>query len=142
MHLWLKAFHLIAMVAWFAGMFYMFRLFVYHVEHRDSPDNVELMKFAALRLYRVITTPAMIATWLIGVAMLALNPSWLQQPWLLAKLLLVLGLSGYHGYIGRVRRRFAADDLFLSSRQCRLRNEIPTLFLIAIVLLAVLRPGA
>lgn len=140
MHLWLKAFHLIAMVAWFAGMFYMFRLFVYHVEHRDHPQVVELMKFAAGRLYRVIITPAMIATWVFGLAMLATAPAYLQQPWMWAKLVLVLGLSGYHGYLGKVRRRFAADDLYLDSRQCRIRNEVPTVFLIAIVLLAVLRP--
>ena len=69
------------------------------------------------------------------------NPVFLQAPWMLVKLGLVVGLAGYHGYVGWIRRRFAADDVFLSSGQCRLRNEIPTVFLIAIVLLAVLRPG-
>jgi len=141
MHLWLKALHLIAMVAWFAGMFYMFRLFVNQVEHRHEPESVAMLKGMAERLYRIIITPAMIATWLFGLAMLAWTPAHLSQPWLWAKLALVLGLSGYHGYVGRVRRRFAADDLYLSSRQCRIRNEIPSLFLVAIVLLAVLRPG-
>ncbi len=139
--LWLMALHLIAMVAWFAGLFYMFRLFVYHVENRDKPETAAVLKTMAARLYRMIVTPAMLATWVFGLAMLAWTPAYLSQPWLIAKLVLVLGLSGYHGYIGAVRRRFAADDLFLTSRQCRIRNEIPLLFLIAIVLLAVLRPG-
>ena len=142
MHLWLKAGHLIAMVAWFAGMFYMFRLFVNQVENADKPDAVAMLIGMAERLYRIILTPAMIATWVLGLAMLALNPAYLSQPWLIAKLVLVLGLSGYHGYVGRVRRRFANGDLYLTSRQCRIRNEIPSAFLIAIVLLAVLRPGS
>lgn len=141
MHLWLKAFHLIFMVAWFAGMFYMFRLFVYHAENQDKPEVVATLKTMAERLYKVINTPAMIATWVFGLGMLISTPELLRQPWLQAKLVLVLGLSGYHGYQGAIRRRFANDDVCLTSRQCRIRNEIPTVFLIAIVLLAVFRPG-
>ena len=140
LHPWLKALHLVAMVAWFAGLFYMFRLFVYHVERAHQQDAADLMKFAAERLYRIIATPAMLATWFFGLSMLIATPSLLSQGWLQLKLLLLLGLTGYHAYVGRVRRRFAADDFYLTSRQCRIRNEIPTLFLIAIVLLAVLRP--
>jgi putative membrane protein len=142
MQLWLKALHLIAMVAWFAALFYMFRLFVYHVENRDDHGTAATLKTMAERLYRVIGTPAMLATWGFGLAMLVNTPAFLRSPWLVAKLMLVLGLTGYHVYVGRVRTRFAADDVFLTSRQCRIRNEIPTLFLIAIVLLAVLRPGS
>ena len=141
MQLWLKAFHLISMVAWFAGMFYMFRLFVYHAENVDDPKTSAVLKTMAHRLYRVITTPAMIATFVFGGAMLVWTPAYLRAPWMIAKLALVLGLAGYHGYVGRVRRRFAADDVYLSSRQCRIRNEIPTLFLVAIILVAVLKPG-
>ncbi len=140
--LWLKALHLIAVVAMFAGLFYMFRLFVYHAENVGKPEVTDVLKSMALRLYRVITTPALIATFVFGLGMIALQPAYLSLGWFQAKLVLVLGLAGYHGYVGRVRRRFAADDVYLTSRQCRLRNEIPTLFLIAIVLLAVLRPVA
>lgn len=140
--LWLKALHLIAVVAWFAGLFYMFRLFVYHAENAAKPEVTEVLKTMAGRLYRVITTPALIASFVFGLGMVALQPGYLSLGWFQAKLGLVLGLAGYHGYVGRVRRRFAADDVYLTSRQCRLRNEIPTLFLIAIVLLAVLRPLA
>ncbi len=142
MYLWLKAFHLIAMVAWFAGMFYMFRLFVNQVEHRDEPDTTAALKDMAERLYRIIITPAMVATFVFGLSMIALHPELLRARWMIAKLVLVLGLAGYHGYVGRVRRRFAADDLYLTSLQCRVRNEVPSAFLIAIVLLAVLRPGS
>ncbi len=140
--LWLKALHLIAVVAWFAGLFYMFRLFVYHAENAEKPEVTDVLKSMAWRLYRVITTPALIATFVFGLGMIALHPAYLNLGWFQAKLALVLGLAGYHGYVGRVRRRFAADDVYLTSRQCRVRNEIPTLFLIAIVLLAVLRPLA
>lgn len=141
MHLWLKALHLIAMVAWFAGLFYMFRLFVYHAENADKPETAAVLKVMAERLYRVITTPAMVATFVFGLGMLVTQTAFLGQLWLQVKLALVLALAGYHGYVGSVRRRFAAGDVYLSSRQCRVRNEVPTLFLIAIVLLAVLRPG-
>ena len=140
LRLWLKALHLIFMVAWFAGLFYAFRLFVYHAENRDEPAATAVLKLMARRLYRAIMTPAMIATLLFGVAMLVATPDFLRQPWLHAKLLLVLGLVGYHLFVGRVRRRFERDDVFLTPRQCRLLNEVPTLFLIATVLLAVLRP--
>ena len=140
--LWLKALHLIAVVAWFAGLFYMFRLFVYHAENAAKPEVTDVLKTMAGRLYRVITTPALIASFVFGLGMVALQPGYLSLGWFQAKLGLVLGLAGYHGYVGRVRRRFAADDVYLTSRQCRIRNEVPTLFLIAIVLLAVLRPLA
>jgi putative membrane protein len=141
MQLWLKAFHLVAMVAGFAALFYMFRPFVYHAENRDEPETAAVLKTMAERLYRIIGTPAMVATWVFGLAMLVNMPSFLRAPWLHAKLLLVVGLTGYHFYLGYVKRRFAANDIYLTSRQCRMRNEIPTLFLVGIVLLAVLRPG-
>lgn len=141
MILWLKAFHLIAMVAWFAGLFYMFRLFVNRVEQRDDEAVSAVLQVMAERLYRIITTPAMVATLLFGLSMLVANPAYLGLHWLQLKLVLVAGLVGYHVYVGRVLRRFAAGDLYLTSRQCRIRNEIPTPFLVAIVLLAVLRPS-
>jgi putative membrane protein len=138
--LWLKAGHLIALVAWFAGLFYMFRLFVNRVENADHPEVSAVLQRMAERLYRIITTPAMWATLAFGVSMLVANPGYLGLLWIQLKLPLVAMLVGYHVYVGRVLKRFGADDLYLSSRQCRIRNEIPTPLLIAIVLLAVLRP--
>ena len=140
MLLWLKALHLIAMVAWFAGLFYMFRLFVNQVENRADPNVSAVLQRMAERLYRIITTPAMIATLLFGLSMLLATPGYLTQAWLQLKLVAVGGLVAYHLYVGRVLRRFARGDLYLTSRQCRMRNEIPTPLLILIVLLAVWRP--
>jgi putative membrane protein len=140
MLLWLKALHLIFVVAWFAGLFYMFRLLVYQVENRDKPEVLAVLRHMAERLYHVITTPAMVATLIFGLSMLAVNPDYLTARWMGVKLVGVAGLVAYHLYVGRVRRRFEAGDFYLTSRQCRLRNEIPSVFLIAIVLLAVLRP--
>jgi putative membrane protein len=138
---WLKALHLIAMVAWFAGVFYMFRLLVYQAENRESHEVQALLVVMASRLYRAITVPAMLATLVFGLGMLASNPDYLRLGWMWLKLSLVLALVGYTLYIGRVRKRFESGDVFLTPRQCRVRNEVPLLFLIAIVLLAVLRPG-
>ena len=140
MILWLKALHLIFAIAWFAGLFYMFRLFVYHAENRDRAEVAEVLVVMASRLYRVITTPAAVASVVFGVGMLVWTPAYLDAGWFRAKLVLLAGLVAYHLYIGHVRRRFAAGDVYLTSRQCKIRNEIPTLFLIGIVILAVIRP--
>lgn len=140
MLLWIKALHLISMVAWFAGLFYMFRLLVYQVENRERDEVVAVLRVMSERLLRVITTPAMLATLIFGLGLLVLNPAYLTLPWIHVKLTLVAGLVGYHMYVARVRRRFELGDFYLTPAQCRVRNEIPTLFLIAIVLLAVLRP--
>lgn len=137
---WFKAFHLIAMVAWFAGLFYMFRLLVYHAENADAPDVSVVLKTMARRLFFQITTPAMVATLVFGGAMLAIQPAYLRQGWLELKLVFVAGLLAYHAYVGYVRARFEAGDVYLTPRQCRLRNELPLLGLVPIVLLAVLRP--
>jgi putative membrane protein len=137
---WQKALHLISVIVWFAGLFYMFRLFAYHTENADKPEVVEVLKTMENRLYRAIITPSLIATFFLGLWMIADNPGYLSKGWFRVKLVLVFGLAGYHGYMGRVRRRYSADDVYLTSAQCRIRKEIPTLFLIAIVLVAVLRP--
>lgn len=140
MYIWMKSLHIIAMVTWFAGLFYMFRLFVYHSENKDDESRVEMLKIMEKRLYYIITEPAMIVTWVFGLMTLYNAQHLLITPWFHVKLTLVLLLTGYHHYIGKVLRRFAADDVYLSSKQCRIRNEVPTFFLIAIVLLAFLKP--
>lgn len=140
MYLWIKALHLIAMVAWFAGLFYMFRLFVYHAENHKSPQVTALLKVMARRLYYFITFPAMGATLIFGITLLVLQPEVMRFGWIHAKLTLLVLLVGYHHYIGFVRKRFARDQIILSARACRILNEVPTIFLIAIILLAVLRP--
>jgi putative membrane protein len=140
MYLWLKALHIISLVAWFAGLFYMFRLFVYHTENKDSAEVTTLLKTMARRLYFFITMPAMVGTLGFGILLIFENPDLLKMKWLHWKFLLLLGLFHYHFYIGKVLRRFAKDDVYLTSKQCRIRNEVPTFFLITIVLLAILKP--
>lgn len=137
---WFKALHIIAMVAWFAGLFYMFRLYVYHSENKDNLDITNLLKVMERRLYRYITIPAMIATWIFGLVMLTMNTGYFTFGWVHAKLTLVVGLTVYTFYIGSVLKKFANDNVYLTSKQCRVRNEIPTLFLILIVVLATIRP--
>lgn len=140
MYLTTKALHLIAMVTWFAGLFYMFRLFVYHVENQDKPAAVNMLKVMEGRLYKIITVPGMVATFIFGVAMLVMNPGWMKFGWVHAKLTLAILLAGYTGFVGRTRRRFAADDICYTSKQCRWLNEVPTVFLVLMILLAVFRP--
>ena len=141
MYFWVKAFHIIAMVTWFAGLFYMFRLFVYHTENKDNKEKVELLKVMEYRLYTYITRPGMIATWILGLATLSQCTHLLKTPWFHIKFVLLLLLSGYHEFVGKTLKRYAADDVCYTSKQCRILNEVPTLFLISIVLLAILKPS-
>lgn len=134
-----KAMHLIAMVAWFAGIFYMFRLFVYHTENKDKPEITALLKIMARRLYYYITVPAMVATFVFGLLMPILNPYLWKQPWFHVKLTLVILLAGYTGYVGKTRRRYEKDDVYLTSKQCRILNEVPTIFLILIIFVVIFR---
>lgn len=138
--LWLKALHLIAMVAWFAGLFYLPRLFVYHA---DATDNISIERFKVMerRLYRGIMNPAMIATLVFGIWMLVIGwPVYKSMGWLHLKLTLIVLLIGYHHVCGAYLKKFARDANKHSAKFYRWFNEIPTVFLIAIVILAVVRP--
>lgn len=139
LYLSMKALHLIFMVAWFAGLFYMFRLFVYHTENADKPDAVKMLKVMENKLYKIITVPAMVLTFIFGISMIVLNPGLMQQGWMHGKLTLVILLAGYTGFIGRTRRKYANDEIVYTSKQCRWLNEVPTFFLLTIVFLAVFR---
>ena len=134
-----KALHLVAMVTWFAGLFYMFRLFVYHVENSSNPEIHSLLSIMEKKLYYYITWPGMLATLAFGICLVVTLDISFLEPWLLIKLALILTLVFYHLYIGYVRKRFLQNNFFLSSKQCRVRNEVPTLFLILIVFTAVCR---
>lgn len=136
----IKALHIIAVVCWFAGLFYLPRLFVYHVKAADNAHSDALLQVMEFKLYRYITTPAMVATWLLGGAMIVLNPALLSGGWLHAKLLLVVVLSGYHGSLGVLRKKFAAGQNTRSEKFFRWYNEIPTLVLVAVVFLVVMKP--
>lgn len=136
--LMIKAFHIIAMVAWFAGLFYLPRLFVYHA---DDLHNRHFKKMES-RLYYGITWPSALLTTLLGFALIVLNPYYLKAGWLHTKLLFVSFLWIYHFSCGHFLKRFAKDKNEKSALFFRFFNEIPTLLLIVIVLLAVLKPSS
>ncbi len=138
--LWLKAFHLIAVICWFAAIFYLPRLFVYHAMAEDqvSRDRFKLME---RKLYRGIMNPSMIATLVLGIWMLTLNWDYYKtQGWLHAKLALVVLLIGYHHVCLAYLKKFAADANTKSDRFYRIFNEVPVLLLVVIVILAVVKP--
>ncbi len=139
MYEWIKAFHLIAVIAWMAGMLYLPRLFVYHCAAEKGSVQSETFKVMERRLLRAIINPAMIATWLFGLT-LAWMGHWFGSGWLQAKLALVLLLSGLHGLFARWVKAFAADSNQHSQKFYRIINEVPTVLLIAIVILAVVKP--
>jgi protoporphyrinogen IX oxidase len=136
--LWLKAFHVIGVVAWFAGLFYLPRLYVYHA---DAIDSTGIERFAVMerRLFAIMTIGAAVAVG-FGAAMLAAAPGYLGMHWLQVKLLFVLLVIAYHGFCYSLMRAFAQNRNTHSARWYRGFNEVPSLLLIAIVLLAVLKP--
>jgi protoporphyrinogen IX oxidase len=144
MYEWVKAFHIIAVIAWMAGMLYLPRLFVYHCAAEKGSVQSETFKVMERRLLRAIVNPAMIATWVFGLWLAWLGPDsrygWFASPWLWAKIILVLALSAVHGLFARWRKDFAADRNQHSQRFYRIINEVPTLLMILIVLLVVLKP--
>lgn len=135
---WIKAWHVIFMVTWFAGLFYLPRLFVYHASATDAA-GIERFRIMEARLFAIMTIGAAL-TAVFGIWLLAKNPALLETAWLRAKLALVLLLIGYHAWCGRLVQDFAAGKSVHSARWYRWFNEIPTLLLIGIVLLAVVRP--
>jgi putative membrane protein len=139
LYLWLKALHILSVIAWMAGMLYLPRLFVYHAASKAGSEQSETFKLMERRLMRGIINPAMVATWIFGLSLAAMGGLW-QAPWLHAKLLLVLVLSGIHGLLSRWRRDFERDANRHSQRFYRVMNEVPAVLLIAIVLLVVLKP--
>lgn len=136
---WLKAAHIIAVISWMAGMLYLPRLFVYHTAAEVGSVQSETFKVMERRLLTAIINPAMIATWVLGL-WLAWDGGWFQSPWLHAKIALVLILSGIHGMFSRWVRDFAADRNTHSQRFYRFLNEAPTLLMIVIVILVVVKP--
>jgi putative membrane protein len=139
MYEWLKALHIIAVIAWMAGMLYLPRLFVYHCEADVGSRQSETFKVMERRLLRIIINPAMIAAWLLGL-WLAWRGGWFVAPWLHAKLVLVLAMSALHGILVKHVKSFAADRDRRSPKYYRILNEIPTVLMIFIVILAVIKP--
>ena len=138
--LWVKAFHLIAMVCWFAALFYLPRLFVYHAMSDDSISR-ERFKVMERKLYRGIAMPSMLATLILGFWLLSYNPSYyMSSGWMHAKLALVFLLIGYHHVCGAFLKKFARNENTRSHTFYRWFNEVPVLFLVGIIVLAVVQP--
>ena len=136
---WIKALHVIAVIAWMAGMLYLPRLFVYHAGSSAGSEQSETFKVMEARLMRLIINPAMTATWFAGL-WLAWQGFGFSGGWLHAKIALVLLLSGLHGYLAGALRRFAEDRNEKPARHWRMVNEVPTLLMVAIVILVIVKP--
>jgi putative membrane protein len=139
MYEWIKALHVIAVIAWMAGMLYLPRLFVYHCEAETGSKQSETFKVMERRLLKAIINPAMTVTWLAGLY-LAWAGHWFLAGWWQAKFLVVLVMSGIHGFFSRCVRDFAADQNTRSQRFYRIINEVPTILMIGIVILVVVKP--
>jgi putative membrane protein len=138
---YIKAFHIIAIIAWMAGLLYLPRLFVYHAESKTGSVQSETFKVMERRLLRYITTPAMLASWVLGLALAFSGViDWSKDGWFHAKLFLVLVLSAYHGLLAKWTKDFALDRNTRSPRFYRIANEVPTLLMVLIVILVVVRP--
>ncbi|MBF0166236.1 MAG: protoporphyrinogen oxidase HemJ [Alphaproteobacteria bacterium] len=138
-YLWLKALHLIAAIAWMAGLFYLPRLFVYHTQVKPGSEQSELFKVMERRLYRAIMQPAMLATLGLGSVLLLDIDNWIQG-WLHGKLGLIFFLLVFHFMCARWKNHFARDANPHSERYFRFANEIPTLIMIGIVVLVIVKP--
>lgn len=139
LYLWIKALHVIAVIAWLAGMLYLPRIFVYHAQVGPGTPQSETFKVMERRLLRLIINPAMIITWAAGL-WLAWEGFRFSAGWLHAKFALVLVLSGVHGYFSAAVRRFERDENTRSARHWRMMNEVPTVLMIAIVILVIVKP--
>ncbi len=138
-YLWLKAAHIISVIAWMAGMLYLPRLFVYHAGVAPDSDQARTFKIMEDRLYGIIMTPAILGTWAFGT-MLVIQGGWLKASWFHTKFFLVILLSALHGIMGKWIRQFAAGTNTRSAKFYRIFNEVITVTMIAIVVLAVVKP--
>jgi protoporphyrinogen IX oxidase len=143
-YFWFKAFHIIGVVVWFSGLFYLVRLFIYHVEADEQPEPArQILKsqYATMekRLYGIITLPGMIVTIAMAIGLLSTVPDYMHEGWLNIKMAFVFGLVAYHFYCAELMKQLAAGTCTWGSKQLRALNEAPTLLLITIVLLAVFK---
>jgi putative membrane protein len=139
-YLWIKALHIIAVIAWMVGLLYLPRLFVYHAAQVPNSEMSEIFKVMERRLLRYIMNPAMIISFLLGGWLIVMNPDLLEQSWMQYKIMALVAMTGVHASLSRWRRFFAIDKNTFSPRFFRIVNEVPTGLVIVIVLLAVVKP--
>ncbi len=138
-YLWLKAVHVLAIISWMVGLLYLPRLFVYHVEAGVGSQQAATFQVMERRLMKAIMLPAIVVVWATGI-WLMIQGGWVKAGWLHWKIMLVLALSGLHGYLSVERKKLAAGTSRRSSRDFRILNEVPTLLLIGIVILVIVKP--
>ncbi|MEP3276466.1 MAG: protoporphyrinogen oxidase HemJ [Stappiaceae bacterium] len=138
-YLWFKSLHIMSIIAWMAGLFYLPRLFVYHADSTVGSEQSETFKIMERRLLKAITTPAMISSWIFGL-LAAWQIDAFSDGWFHAKLLLVLIMTGYHGYLAKFQKAFASDRNVKPAKFFRIVNEVPTLLMAVIVILVVFKP--
>ena len=139
-YFWLLSFHIISVISWMAGMFYLPRLFVYHTRLEIGSDASELFKEMERKLMRIIINPAMTATWIFGLALSFGQDSWHAGGWFYIKFAAVTILSGFHGYLSMWRRAFERDENTKSEKFFRVANEVPTILMMLIVFMVFLKP--
>ncbi len=137
---WLLSFHIISVISWMAGMFYLPRLFVYHTRLDAGSDASEMFKEMERKLMRIIINPAMTATWIFGLALSFGQDSWHAGGWFYIKFAAVLILSGFHGYLSRWRKAFERNENKHNEKFFRMVNEIPTILMMVIVFMVFLKP--
>ena len=137
----IKALHLISVMSWMAGLLYLPRLFVYHAETTVGSVRAETFKVMERRLLKAIMNPAMIASFAFGIWMIVLAPGLLYEPWMHVKILCVLLMAGCHGVFSKMRRRLENDELPRPPRSYRIWNEVPTVLMVIIVFMAVVKPS-
>jgi len=139
-YFWLLSFHIISVISWMAGMFYLPRLFVYHTRLETGSDASEMFKEMERKLMRIIINPAMTATWIFGLALSFGQDSWHAGGWFYIKFAAVTILSGFHGYLSKWRRAFERDENTKSEKFFRVANEVPTILMMLIVFMVFLKP--
>ena len=137
--LWLKALHVVAVISWMAGLLYLPRLYVYHCDAETGSKQSETFKVMEARLLRVIMGPAMIVVWLTG-PLLAWRLNFWREPWFHGKMALVIALTVFHVMLGTWRKDFATDSNRRDARFFRLVNEVPTVLMIGIIILVIVKP--
>ena len=140
-YLWVKALHIISFTAWMAGLFYLPRLFVYHCKATANSESSEMLEKMESKLLRIIMNPAMILTFIFGILLIHINGDiLLKSGWFHVKMLFVFILAGFHGFLAVSRKKFVNGNNNYSERFFRLANEIPTLCLFIIVIMAIVKP--
>ncbi len=139
-YLWLKSFHIIAVISWMAGMLYLPRLYVYHAQSKVGSEQSETFKVMERRLLRFIMNPAMILTWVFALLMIYANPGLFESGWMHVKMTLVIAMSILHMVFSKWRKNFAADKNTRDAKFYKIWNEVPTAFMIIIVIMAVAKP--